>query len=210
MRIDQYAAWLKVGLQEYMFERRGRRAFPGTENYIEQQGDISEDIAAIVKALNFRDQEEFRRASAVALRSLDFSIERDALVSQEILRLGAKIRALDLLKVLAEKAFTLPDNTNTDRLYELAFEFARDLADMKRPDALDCLHHLIRVPKRFREALSGSALFALTEADPDDFANHFDLLRQPLDRMFGYRRRRRRRRGHARPVLSGRARSCGG
>jgi hypothetical protein len=184
---DEITRWLKIGMLEYMFEGAGREAFPGAENFIDQQqGSVADDLAAVVKALGARDQETFRSACAIALRSLDFDSEHDALFATELLRLGAQIRALGLLKVLAEKAFRIPATEHTLALYELAFEVARDLADLKSPDAANCLYHLIRCSGYFRPALAGRALIALTEADPEHFAKHYYSLREALDQSFGY------------------------
>jgi hypothetical protein len=184
---DEIARWLKLGLLEYMFEGHGRHAFPGVENFIEQQGgSIADDLAAIVKELGARDQETFRSACAIVLRSLDFGDERDAIFAKELLRLGAQVRALGLLRVLAEKAFRISDGEHTRSLYELAFEVARDLSDLRSPDAADCLYHLIRCSGFFRPALAGRALVALTEADPENFAKHYDRLYGELDESYGY------------------------
>jgi hypothetical protein len=181
----EFAIWLKVGLFEYLFEKAGRRAFPGAENFVEQQDDISEDLAQIAMALCARDLQMFKEACEITLRELDFNIAQEAIVAEEVMRLGAKVRATGMLEVLSNKSFRILPDSPSSALYDLAFEFARDLADFGKQTSVDCLLHLIRSPG-FRPALSGQALVALTEADPSTFADHYDCLREALNQKFGY------------------------
>ncbi len=178
--------WLRTGLFEFLFERKGRNAFPGADRFIEEQSDVSEDLAVVARALGERDRENLRAAGVIVLRELNFSDERESIVAELVLRLGAKIKALGMLEVLAEKSFRKFPGPKGTRLYTLAFEFARDLADLSQPYAWQCLRHLILMDEYFHPGLAGPALIALTEAAPNEFRASFDLLVDSLDAFYGY------------------------
>lgn len=183
---EEYASWLGVGLREYLLEQKGRRAFPGAEHFIGEHHGLSEDLAYIIRALGARDQAAVKKACALTLEELSFDDEADALLAAELLRLGAKIKAVSLLEVLARKSFRLSPENGSTPLYNLAFEFSRDLADLSSNRATECLRHLINRDHGFRPALAGQALIALTEAAPEQFTQHWDLLCPFLDEAFGY------------------------
>jgi hypothetical protein len=199
-----FERWLRLGLKEYLFERRGRYAFPGAEDFIEQgEGDIANDLTLIGRSLSSRDLDNFSTAVTHSISGLDFTDARGATVAITLMKLGAGIHARGISRVVADKAFSIPDTQIGRQLYELAFSLAGQLADIEREDAIACLRHLINLPKLFRYELSGRALLALTKADPREFPAHFELLRPALDRRFGLasnsqqeenRRRRQRQR----------------
>jgi hypothetical protein len=185
--VGWFERWLKLGLQEYLFERQGRYAFPGAEDFIEQgEGDIASDLARIGRALTARDLENFATGVTNLLENLDFSGEHGAVVAIILLKLGAGIGATGISRVIAEKAFTIPDTQTGRQLYEIAFSLADQLADIERADAVACLRHLISLPRLFRINLSGRALVALSKAQPREFPAHFELLRRALDERYGF------------------------
>lgn len=181
-----FEEWLRLGLREYLFEGCGRRAFPGAEIFIEQgEGNIASDLAVIARALSARERDAFNKGLAAALASLDFSVDDDAVIATSLIELGAATAASGLSRVLADKAFSIQNSAAGNKLYQIAFSVAGQMAEIDGQETLVCLRHLVGLPRLFRPEFAGRALIALTKAQPRAFPAHFDSLREPLEARYG-------------------------
>ncbi|WCM28580.1 hypothetical protein NDN01_06565 [Sphingomonas sp. QA11] len=187
---EWFQQWLGLGLREYLFERRGRYAFPGAEPFIEQgEGNIASDLVIIAGALGVRDRHSFGQGLIALLASLDFGTDFGAIIAAYLIELGVGVRAAGMPRIIANKAFSIQPTESGRKLYELAFTVAGQLADLEAEDTVICLRHLINQPRLFRSSLSGRALLALCKARPRAFPDHFDLLRKPLEEKLGRKSR---------------------
>jgi hypothetical protein len=123
-----FASWLYKGLREYLFEKKGRYAFPGAENFIEQQEDISLDIAEIVKALSEADSDTFKKASVAVFRAMKLDTATEIGIGKEILRICAHLNASDIVGVLKQKESELKSNSIDPGFYDLVKEVVRDMS----------------------------------------------------------------------------------
>src|SRR5579859_4833052 len=159
---EWFADWLRLGLEEFLFERRGRAAFPGAERFIDQPDkNVTDDLKLIGGALGARNKDAFRKGLVRALRSLDFSKRRDLVIGAHLVALGAGLGVAGVLAVIADKAYTIPESMEGRRLYDLAFDVAAQLPDIEPNDTVRCLRYLVRLERLFRPAASGKALIAM-------------------------------------------------
>lgn len=184
--VEWIVRWLRIGLAEFLLEGKGREAFPGIENFVDQgQGSIASELSLVFHALGAKDRENFRDGVASLLVSLNFADPADVVVAIALVELGAGIGARGMLRTLADKSFTM-NGEDGARLYDLAFDAAAQLGHLDPDQSLRCLKHLMTHPTLFQPEMVGRALVAMTRADRDGFSRHFQELRPLLDRQYGY------------------------
>ena len=177
----RYAAWLRVGLQQFFFEEKGALSFLGLGENYGKNPSIGEDIVDAVQKLPAKDREDFREATVDVIRQTPLDIE--PLYLEALLIIAAGLQARGALEAIAQKSFTLRPGESTNTILRYCFEFARDLALSEGPGAEQCLKH-ITSQSAFPPAFSGQALEALTAANPDHFAEHFRHLQEKLDIVY--------------------------
>jgi hypothetical protein len=183
-----FAQWLSLGLEDYLFERGGRKAFPGAENFVDQPvGSIAGDLMAIADCLAPRDRAAFRQGIVIGLRELDFANERDVVVAVHLLELGCGLTAPEVIRTIAEKVYTIPCTEDGRKLFRLAFDAADQLAPNEPGDVVLAIRHMVARETLFDPTLAGRALVAMTAAEPHNFADHFDFLRVPLGAQYRLR-----------------------
>ncbi len=106
---DGYAEWLRRGLHDYLYgtadlKPQSPYAFMDAEPFININGSLAEDLAAIYQALPDGDKIDFAKGCARALGSLDLDDLRHAGIAEALIRLAACIRAHPVLRKLATMA----------------------------------------------------------------------------------------------------------
>lgn len=184
-----YGRWLSVGVARYLIDCDDvRAAFPGAENHVGWYDAIEQDLAIIFNALNREEQAAFRAGVQIALGEAAANPEQLAKTAVTLMRLAALISAfdvVDILPALVAASQSLADGDRA-RISMLALDLAIELAVPTVPasEALGKVLALVTAPG-FSDQVAGSALIALTRADPNGLSGHLNLLEKPLNAQFG-------------------------
>jgi hypothetical protein len=173
----QYTKWLRLGLAQFFREGMGAWALPGLADCFARNPTLAEDIIDALHKLPLADQDHFRDAVVEITRELDFNAHMKEL--EALLQIGLAYKSKGMLDIIATKAFTVKDSDHWEPVLILCFEYARDAG----PEAISCLRHLTS-QKTFPYEFSAQALEAMAAADKSHFADHFNHLRDGLDRIF--------------------------
>ncbi|MBF0371293.1 MAG: hypothetical protein HQL52_17735 [Magnetococcales bacterium] len=189
MELADIEAWLRIGLEQFLFEGVGAWSFPGAEAEFARWETPAEALQVFYKRLQAERKAKFRLAVANVMASLD-SFPENIPIFEHLLEIAVAVGAYEILRVLPGKIgngfFGQDlDDTGKRKLFAAALLVTARLST-PRVEAKACLEALID-SRPFREtgfAYAGIALISLCRADPDGWMLHLNRLRGPLHLMF--------------------------
>ena len=184
-KADDFATWLKVGLEAYLIEDEGVWGFEHVAVFLQSEEHLALALGHIYRELSARERAEFRKAVAKVMAELEAD-PVNAPVFEHLLAIAAVLPAPEVLNVLPVRIgngfFGAMDVEGGYGLFAKTMDAVIDLA-APTDESRACLKMLIGSPN-FNIAYSGLALMALCRVAPRDFVAHMDLLREPLAKMF--------------------------
>ena len=184
-KADDFAKWLKVGLEAYLIEDEGVWEFEHVAVFLQGEEHLALALGHIYRELSAPEQAEFRKAVADVMATLEADLV-NAPVFEHLLAIAAVLPAPEVLSVLRVRIgngfFGAIDAEGGHSLFEKTMDTVIDLA-APTEEARACLEMLIGSPN-FNIAYSGLALMTLCRVAPHAFVAHMKLLRAPLAKMF--------------------------
>lgn len=184
-KADDFAAWLKVGLEAYLIEDEGVWGFEHVAVFLQGEEHLALALGHIYRELPARERAEFRKAVAKVMATLEAD-PVNAPVFEHLLAIAAVLPAPEVLSVLPVRIgngfFGAMDTEGGRSLFEKTMDAVIDLA-APTDESRTCLEMLIG-SRNFNIAYSGLALMTLCRVTPCNFVAHMDLLRAPLAKMF--------------------------
>ena len=183
---DGHVNWLKDGLKGYMFDRKGRFAFPGMELEIEKGRDsysVGKDLADAINTMREKDREAFAAATIKVFRDMPLDEEVGIPIAKELLILGTLLHADGMPEAIADKISSIPNNETGMNLFYRCYEVMLDFADTKKSSVTEPLLKMVADPK-FYDKQSEFMLVALADTDPANIPSYFSMLKQKLISAF--------------------------
>ena len=184
-KTDDFAAWLKVGLEAYLIEDEGVWGFEHVAVFLQSEEHLALALGHIYRELSAPERAEFRKAVAKVMATLEAD-PVNAPVFEHLLAIAAVLPAPEVLSVLPVRIgngfFGAMDVEGGRSLFAKTMDAVIDLA-APTEESRTSLEMLIGSPN-FNIAYSGLALMTLCRVAPRDFVAHMDLLRAPLAKMF--------------------------
>lgn len=187
---EEFAAWLGDGLAQYYANDFDRYAFSPMHAYVNQEPDVSADLARIFWAMPpGRPQRAFREGVALALAELRITIETRE-IADTLLLVAEAVGAWQALDVLAEKIRRArdPNFVLSDEYLGMATKTMLNIAlysgEGERNDRfVSSLHHICNLDN-FPEAESGTMLITLMRLAPALAVRHVELLARHLASIY--------------------------
>ena len=184
-KADDFAAWLRVGLEGYLIEDEGVWVFEHVAVFLQGEEHLALALGHIYRGLPAPERAEFRKAVAKVMATLEAD-PVNAPVFEHLLTIAVVLPAPEVLSVLPVRIgngfFGAMDVKGGRSLFEKTMDAVIDLA-APTDESRDCLEMLIG-SRNFNIAYSGLALMTLCRVAPHDFVDHMALLRAPLAKMF--------------------------
>lgn len=181
---DQTKSWMRVALENYFFEEKGRWAFEPFELQVKRDIDITFDLKNIYHHLRPKQQASWRTAISDLIAELPAQ-ERYIPILDCLLSLSRLLPAYEILKVLpariGEGPFGLMSTSDGETIFSRVLTTAAELSAQTR-DAKQCVAALC-TSSRFEPAYAGLAFVSLCRVDPDNWPEHLARLRSSLNQM---------------------------